>query len=335
MAEHPHSAPPRRNVLQTKFFYVLSIFAVSLGTVSLLWQYGRTVDWILIIFGITWVGVVTTFAWEMASRTERLDLMVRERTEELEARNEELARMNRQLRELDEFKSSLISSVSHELRTPLTSIKSFSEILLDYEDIDSESRAEFTRIIKEETDRLTRLIEDLLDLAKISSGKITWHMQPLSVPDLARRGVGRLRSEIQKHGLSCDVHADENLPEGWGSADRLLQVFDNLISNAIKFTAPEGRIDVFVRPHDRPGEAQAIQVCVADTGLGIAPEDQERIFDRFVQVGDALTGKPHGTGLGLSIAREIVERSGGRIWVESELGRGSRFYFTVPLREPE
>lgn len=322
-----------KTILHTKFFYVITIFGVSLGTVSLLFEYGPKVDWVLIIFGVVWVLVLTTFTWEMVTRNERLDAMVHDRTEELENRNRELASMNRQLRELDELKSSLISSVSHELRTPLTSIKSFSEILLDYEDIDVGTRQEFTSIIKKECDRLTRLIEDLLDLAKISSGKIEWKMERVDVESVARHSLATLQSEIERHQLGVTVTAQEGLPPGWSSTDRLIQVFSNLIGNSIKFTSPGGVIEVGLECVEEGSDGRMrpfIRVCIADDGVGIAPEDQERIFERFIQVGDTLTAKPGGTGLGLSISKEIVERSGGRIWVESELGGGSRFYFTVP-----
>ncbi len=242
----------------------------------------------------------------------------------------------------NQAKSSFLSSVSHELRTPLTSVLGFTkiiqkrleEIILAHVQADDRKiqRAigqvrENLGIILTEGDRLTAMINDVLDLAKIEAGKVDWKSEPVVVTEVIERAAAATSSLFATKGLALVKDVPADLPSTRGDRDRLIQVVINLISNAVKFT-DKGSVTCRARQAAPRGQ---IVVSVMDTGLGIAPDDQRKVFERFVQVGDTLTDKPRGTGLGLPICREIVEHHGGRIWVESELGRGSTFSFTLPI----
>ena len=239
----------------------------------------------------------------------------------------------------DAAKSSFLSTVSHELRTPLTSVLGFAKIirrrleerifpLVPEEDpkIQQSKRQviENLEIVVSEGQRLTLLIDNVLDLAKIEAGKFTWNMASLSVPLVIDRATAATSSLFEAKNLTLVKNVDSTLPPVNGDRDRLIQVVINLISNAVKFTE-SGSITCAAGLRD--GE---IVVSITDSGIGIKPEDQPKVFEKFKQVGDTLTDKPKGTGLGLPICKEIVEHHGGRIWVESEIGRGSTFSFTLP-----
>ena len=239
----------------------------------------------------------------------------------------ETIRLFEQTKKLDQLKSEFVSKVSHELRTPLTSIKGFTEILMSYDDIDAKTRSEFLNIINEESERLTRLINDILDLSKIEAGKIEWQIQPVEIRDIAEHTVKLFRSIAAEKNIELLVQVPPNLPAVRGDRDQLLQVMNNLLSNAIKFTtARMGKITIKADKEDA-----FVKVAVSDTGVGIPQQDQSKIFEKFHQLGDVRSGKPRGTGLGLAICREIVGHLGGRIWCESKTGHGSTFYFTLPV----
>ncbi len=263
---------------------------------------------------------------ELRLHRDHLEELVRQRTSDLLRATDELRRANADLRRLNELKSSFLANVSHELRTPLTSIRSFSEILLHYPDEEAGTREEFLQIIMDETDRLTRLINDVLDLAKIEAGKMEWRPQPLQLGEVARQSLEVVQGVAAQKGLRLINRIQEVLPLVSADPDRMRQVFTNLLSNAVKFTAA-GSIQVGTLA--RGGEVVAY---VSDTGMGIPERDLERIFEKFHQQGNALTDKPAGTGLGLSICREIVSRHGGRIWAESREGEGSIFYCALPAQ---
>ena len=180
-------------------------------------------------------------------------------------------------------------------------------------------------IISTEGERLTTMINDVLDLAKIESGRMEWRRVPVQVEELILRASAATSSLISHAGLSLVTDIEPDLPTIVGDRDRLIQVVINLVSNAVKFT-PSGTITCSARR-----EGESVVLAVADTGVGIAPEDHDTVFEQFRQAGDTLTDKPRGTGLGLPICREIVEHHGGRIWVESALGAGSTFAFTLPV----
>ncbi len=240
----------------------------------------------------------------------------------------------------DAAKSAFLSTVSHELRTPLTSVLGFAKIIRKRLDerifplIKTDDRRiqqtmqqveENLKVVVSEGERLTKLIDDVLDLAKIEAGKLEWHMEPVDLREVIDHATAATSSLLDQKGLTLVKEVAPDLPTLTGDRDRLVQVVINLISNAVKFT-DHGSVTCRATTHG--GE---ITVSVVDTGMGIAPEDQPKVFERFKQVGDTLTDKPKGTGLGLPICREIVEHHGGRIWVESALGTGSTFSFAIPV----
>ena len=247
----------------------------------------------------------------------------------LEATTAELRRANERLRELDRLKDDFVSTVSHELRTPLTSIRSFSEILLDNPTLEQQQRQEFLRIIVTESERLTRLINDMLDLAKIEAGKLEWHMQPVSASEVAREAAAAMGQLFRDRRVKLEVKLTDALSTSIADRDRLFQVIVNLLSNAVKFSPGDvGLVALTVE-----NETDGVRLSVADNGPGVAPNQREAIFERFRQVGDTLTSKPEGSGLGLAISRMIIEHFGGRTWVEDGPGGGAIFRVWLP-RQP-
>jgi PAS domain S-box-containing protein len=244
-------------------------------------------------------------------------------------------------KEVDRMKTDFISTVSHELRTPLTSVRGFTEVIRKKleEDIfprftsGKDQRLDKTlnrireniEIILSEGERLTALINDVLDISKLEAGKVEWKMESISVSDIIERAMIATSSLFEQKKLEFIRVAEQDLPEIIGDRDRLLQVVINLLSNAVKFTE-RGFVTCRVK---RAG--QNMMVNIIDTGIGIADADREKVFEKFKQAGDTLTDKPTGTGLGLPICKQIIEHHGGRIWVESQLGKGSNFSFTLPL----
>ena len=264
------------------------------------------------------------------------DITERKRAEEaLKQKMEELQAVNQKLQELDLLKDSFLSTVSHELRTPLTSIKSFSEILLNYDE-DRETQREFLGIINEESNRLTRLINDFLDLSKIEAGRMQWETVELALSEVIQTAINATQALAMQMNLKVETSLDPDLPAVWCDKDRLAQVVTNLLSNAIKFTPEGGVIRVKTQTLNgskADGDSDTVMISVSDSGIGIAPKDHQAVFEKFKQVGDTLSGKPKGTGLGLPICKEILEHYGGKIWVESELGKGSTFFFTLPIAQ--
>lgn len=243
-------------------------------------------------------------------------------------------------KEVDQMKTDFISTVSHELRTPLTSVLGFAKIikkkldevifpLLPTEDKKVQRNikqiGDNIDIIVSEGVRLTALINDVLDIAKMEAGKVDWKMEPLQVTEVVEQAIAATSALFQQKNLELIQEIETGLPEIIGDRDRLIQVVINLVSNSVKFT-DRGSITCKVKKND-----SEIVVSVIDTGIGIAEADLEKVFEKFKQVGDTLTDKPKGTGLGLPICKQIAEHHGGRIWVESELGKGSNFSFTLPI----
>ena len=266
-----------------------------------------------------------------------LDITERKLMEkQLKQKMDEVQAANVKLQELDKMKDSFLSTVSHELRTPLTSIKSFAEILLTYDE-DKETQREFLTIINEESDRLTKLINDFLDLSKIEAGRMQWDTKDISLTPVIQNAINITQAMAKKQNLNVIFNPDPDLPLVPGDKDRLIQVVTNLLSNSIKFTPDGGTITVGTRAaeaSDPEINHGMVLVSITDTGIGIAPENHGLVFEKFKQVGDTLTNKPKGTGLGLPICKEIIEHYGGRIWVESELGKGSTFLFSLPIAKP-
>jgi len=241
----------------------------------------------------------------------------------------------------NEAKSAFLSTVSHELRTPLTSVLGFAKIIrkrleekifpiVDKKDPKTEKTigqiSENLHVVISEGERLTHLINDVLDLAKIEAGKMEWNQESVSMSEVAERAIAATTSLFDQKALKLVKNIDIDLPAITGDRDKLIQVIINLISNSVKFT-DKGSVACTVSQ-----QKDEIVVSISDTGIGIAPGDFGAVFEQFKQVGgDTLTDKPKGTGLGLPICKEIVEHHGGRIWLESEVGKGSTFSFALPI----
>lgn len=262
-----------------------------------------------------------------ASQVLAYSRQLEQKSRELEAASAELSAANQRLKELDRLKDDFISTVTHELRTPLTSIRSFSEILHSDPRLDLAKRQQFIAIIVKESERLTRLINQVLDLAKLESGAAEWHASELDLREVIEETLATTSRLMHDKAVQLTLDLPAGLPRVRCDRDRLTQVLINLFANAVKFCERgSGRIRVALR---RDGDA--LRVDVRDNGIGIALAEQASIFEKFHQVGDTLTGKPQGTGLGLPISRRIIEHFGGRLWVDSTPGRGSTFSFTLPL----
>ncbi len=261
-----------------------------------------------------------------ASQVMETSRRLEHKSRQLEAATAELRAANERLRELDHLKDDFVSTVSHELRTPLTSIRSFSEILFDHPELEVEKRNEFLGIIVKESERLTRLIDQILDFSKMESGSTDWRMADIDPRRAIEQALQASSSLFEGSAIELEVEMPASLPVVHADYDRLIQVVVNLLSNAVKYCdSAGGRIAVTTRTRD--GE---LLVSVSDNGPGVPLADQERIFERFQQAGETLADKPYGTGLGLAICREIVEHFGGRIRLDSKPGRGATFTFTVP-----
>lgn len=239
----------------------------------------------------------------------------------------ELQEANERLLELDRLKDEFLSHVAHELRTPLTSIRGFTEILHDNPDIDMDQRQNFLGIMVEECERLTRLINQVLDLARIESGRETWVISEVEMRNVIKHGVETLAQECEKEDITLNVSVPKYLSLVHGDKDKLTQVMINLISNAQKiYKGAGGTVDITLE--DIGSRAR---VCVRDYGHGLHSDELDRVFEKFYQARQVGTGNPTGSGLGLAICQRIIEHLGGEIWVESEYGEGAAFYFTVPF----
>jgi Na+/proline symporter/signal transduction histidine kinase len=262
-----------------------------------------------------------------ASQVRAYSRQLEQKSRELEEASAELRAANERLKELDRMKDDFISTVSHELRTPLTSIRAFSEILFEDPAMDLGERKRFLGIITKETERLTRLINQVLDMAKLESGNAEWHPTELDMRKVISESVETADSLIKDKQVELVLELDEGLPPLMADHDRLIQVMLNLLSNAVKFCPPvDGRVTVRLYR-----ERDDLRVDVLDNGPGIELAEQKLIFEKFRQMSDTMTAKPLGTGLGLPISRQIIEHFGGRLWVESAAGQGATFSFAVPL----
>jgi two-component system phosphate regulon sensor histidine kinase PhoR len=231
-----------------------------------------------------------------------------------------------ELRRLERVRQDFVANVSHEFRTPLTAIMGFAETLLGGALDDPQNRRRFVEIILEHASRLARLTEDLLKLSRIEAGQLELEFKPVSITRLVENCVDTVRIKAESRNLAVDVQLPTALPDVRGDFSRLREVLQNLLDNATQYTPAGGRIEVSSL---RTG--QEVVTTVTDTGIGIPQAEQGRIFERFYRVDAARSREAGGTGLGLSIARHIVEAHGGRIWVESTVGEGSRFHFSVPI----
>lgn len=264
-----------------------------------------------------------------ASQVRAYSHELEQKSRELEQATAELREANDRLRELDRMKDDFMSAVSHELRTPLTSIRAFSEMLFEDPDIEIEERKRFLGIIVSEVGRLSRLINQILDLAKLESGRAEWTTEAVDLGEVVRESAESLGQMFRDKGVTLTLEDHGHGAVVLADRDRLTQVMINLLSNAQKFVAADsGRVKVSVGRKD--GQAR---VAVRDNGPGIPPEDHAMIFEKFRQGGSVLTDKPQGTGLGLPISRQIIEYFGGKLWVESAAGDGAEFIFVLPIHD--
>ncbi len=227
----------------------------------------------------------------------------------------------------DRAKSEFVSTVSHELRTPMTSIKGYADlVLMGAVGSLTEQQKHFIGIIRNNADRLTELVNDLLDISRIETGRIQLEPKALDMHELVEQVISMLEGRARNQGLTLISHVSERLPAVWGDSARIVQILTNLIGNAVNYTPSGGTVTVSAQAEDNK-----LKVMVSDTGIGIAHEDLGKIFGRFFRADHPLVQEKPGTGLGLPITASLVQMHGGEIWVESELGKGSTFFFTLPL----
>lgn len=240
-----------------------------------------------------------------------------------------------ELRRLEKIRKDFVANVSHELRTPLTSIKGYVEALLDGAKDDPATSAKFLEIILKQSDRLNLIIEDLLELSKIESGRVSMREEPLELRTVIDRTLSMIKPIADKNRHRLATSIDPSLPPVAGDEGRLVQVLTNLLDNAIKYTPAGGTITVGAKAAPSIGNADppvgAIDLSVADTGIGIPEQDRPRVFERFYRVDKARSRELGGTGLGLAIVKHIVEGHGGQVWVEANFPQGSRFVVRLPL----
>jgi signal transduction histidine kinase len=240
----------------------------------------------------------------------------------------EIEDKSRQIEAANRHKSEFLANMSHELRTPLNAIIGFSEVLGErmFGEL-NEKQAEYTDDILSSGRHLLSLINEILDLSKVEAGRMELELATFDLPLAIDNARTFVRERATKHGINLDVTIDERLGDFVGDERKIKQVLLNLLSNAVKFTPEGGRIGINARQTDG-----SVEISVSDTGIGIAPEDQAKIFEEFRQVGADYAHKVEGTGLGLTLAKKFVELHGGKIWVESEVGKGSTFSFMLPER---
>jgi signal transduction histidine kinase/DNA-binding response OmpR family regulator len=230
-------------------------------------------------------------------------------------------------REIAQMKNEFVSTVSHELRTPLTSIKGYVDLIIDGDAGEiNEIQREFLGIVKENADRLVALINDMLDISRIESGRVHLKIEPLSIADSLSGTVDSFRAVLEQSGRTVKTRVPASLPRVAADRDRVGQVLMNFVSNALKYSPDGGNVVISAR---RAGDF--VNVSVQDHGMGISREDRKHLFTKFYRVDNALTREIGGTGLGLSICKSVIELLGGRVWVRSKLGEGSTFSFSLPI----
>jgi signal transduction histidine kinase len=267
-------------------------------------------------FALEIIGLVRTFATQSALAIQNAQLF-----REIDAKS-------RQLEVASRHKSEFLANMSHELRTPLNAIIGFSEVLRErlFGDL-NDKQDDYLKDIHTSGVHLLSLINDILDLSKIEAGRMELDPSTFELRGVMENALTLVRERAQRHGILLGLDVAADVGEVTADERKLKQILVNLLTNAVKFTPAGGRVDV-----DARREGGAVVIAVADTGIGIAPEDHEAVFEEFRQVGRNYTNKQEGTGLGLALTRKFVELHGGRIWLDSAPGRGSKFTFTLPSR---
>ncbi len=263
-----------------------------------------------------------------ASQLRAYSHALEEKSQSLERATADLRQANEQLKSLDRLKDDFMSSVTHELRTPLTSIRALAELMRDDSGMETVQRQQFVGIIVGETERLSRLVNQVLDMAKIESGHAEWHDDEVDMKALLRQAASTMTEPLRERGVTLTLELPAHVGALRADADRLMQVVLNLLSNAAKY-APRDTGRVLMRLQDRE---EGVEVEVQDNGPGIPPDRQAMVFERFRQVEGDAHYRPGGTGLGLPISRQIVAYFGGRMWLRSDMGQGAVFGFSLPRR---
>jgi len=309
--------------------------------------------WVRLLSGIGIYGLIGplvtwwTLRWIMVQivEKEKAERKIRQLNRELEARvaqrTEELARAyeelrernlaleaaNEELKELDQLKSDFVSMVSHELRAPLTNINGSIELMLSDDSMDPETQRAMLRIIAEQTARLTRLVQGILNVSRIEARKLEIHPEVVFIRSTLEKVVREIMQTTDRHVFELPDHS---LPPVWADPDRLQEILSNLLDNAVKYSPEGGTIRIGAQVlEDR------MVISVSDPGMGIPAKELDKIFEKFHRVDRGDARATYGHGLGLYISKRLVEAHGGNIWVESELGQGSTFYFTLPLAETD
>jgi signal transduction histidine kinase len=275
------------------------------------------------------IGVSLAFLAVLAGAMHVVAVALRQHEEALvreQGLRRELEASNRALTRATQAKNEFLGRMSHELRTPLNAIVGFSELLLLDAAEDAEERARYSGFIHESSLHLLSLVNDLLDVTTLEAERVKLAPTTFDVATALEAVAGSMRPLAQKQGLTLETHVAPAVGTVYADERRFRQVLFNLVSNAVKFTPEGGRVEMNADVHDG-----ALEVVVADTGVGIPPDDQRRIFEPFEQSDSAGSRQQEGTGLGLALSRRLVELQGGRIWLESTPGEGSRFHFTLPL----
>lgn len=303
----------------------------SVGVVTPLWYVGSLIQSVYVkqglfaMISIAFILFISAFiALILFSWNKTLEDEVKSKTSELERSNEYLQNANKKLKELDRLKNDFVSMVSHELKTPLTAMKTSSEFLRESE-CNREIKEEMLDLIIRNIDRQARMVDDLLDISRIESGKMKFTPEDVNIKEIIEIALHNVAKHAKDKSINIMVNCPENVPVIRTDKDKLIRVFVNLLTNAIKFTPEEGEVTIIVENHE-----DHLQTSIKDNGIGISKEKRDKIFDKFYQVDSTATRKAGGTGLGLAIIKGIIDGQGGNIYLESETGKGSTFTFRLP-----
>jgi signal transduction histidine kinase len=264
---------------------------------------------------------------------------VEEASKELTEKNRRLAQAVERLQEADRIKSNFLATVSHELRTPLTSVIGYSEMLLEgiAGELNDEQR-EYVRTVMEKGDQLLQLITGILDISRMEAGEMRFQREPFDLEEIVSIALSTIAPHARRKKLLMQCELSPALPEVLGDRDKIRQVLLNLLNNAVKFTPEGGRVEIRASvgrlAPEKSDSPPGVEVSVRDSGIGVPPEHHKKIFDPFFQVDNTSTREFGGTGLGLNIVKRFVEAHGGVVWVESEMGKGAGFHFTLPIAPP-